>query len=151
MAVTVLIPCNQLAVTVLIPCNQLAVTVLIPCNQLAVTVLIPCNQWLRENKYSSSHSNCPLQLVMASSETDGEAESHMTQIKVEVFEGECCTPTAVKGVFIFDYSYSMRVKAILGEVGWSGVLLAPEQGVRVEDPVLQQVPDHVTKQYTICI
>jgi hypothetical protein len=43
----------------------------------------------------------------------------------------------------------MRVIDILGEVGWSGVLLAPEQGVRVEDPVLQQVPDHVTKQYTI--
>jgi hypothetical protein len=43
----------------------------------------------------------------------------------------------------------MRVKDVLGEVGWPGVLLAPEQGVRVEDPVLQQVPDHVTKQYNI--
>jgi hypothetical protein len=55
------------------------------------------------------------------------------------------TPTTVIGMFFFAYSYSMRVKAILGEVGWPGVLLTPEEGVRVEDPVLQQVPDHVTK------
>jgi hypothetical protein len=61
------------------------------------------------------------------------------------------TPTTVKGVSFFPYSYSIKVKGVLGEVGWPGVLLAPEQGVRVEDPVLQQVPDHVTKQYTMYI
>jgi hypothetical protein len=58
------------------------------------------------------------------------------------------TPTTVKGLCFFAYSTGIRLKDILGEVGRSGVLLAPEQGVRVEDPVLQQVPDHVTKQYT---
>jgi hypothetical protein len=56
------------------------------------------------------------------------------------------TPTVVKVLCFFAYSYSIRVKDVLGEVWWPGVLLAPEQGVRVEDPVLQQVPDHVTEQ-----
>jgi hypothetical protein len=59
----------------------------------------------------------------------------------------CPTPTTVKACS--SLLILILSEAILGEVGWSGVLLAPEQGVRVEDPVLQQVPDHVTKQYTI--
>ena len=38
---------------------------------------------------------------------------------------------------------------ILEEIRWPGVLFAPEEGVAVEYPVLQQVPDYVTENNNV--